>query len=228
SMGCVFWQYNDIWPGMSWSSVDYFGRWKALHYMARKFYSPILVSGLENTKDGTIDLFVTNDFLEPVSGKLTWKTMDLMGKILAQDSFRVEIPSRKSINVKKLDLQEQISQCGISGFLTWLELEVHGQIVSDNLVLFALPKEYKLADPGLTADVDSVPDGFLVTIASKTPALWVWLGLENGDAKYADNFVHLPPNAPRKILIQPGTNLSRDDFTKQLQVRSLFDTYLAI
>ena len=48
SMGCVFWQYNDIWPGMSWSSVDYFGRWKALHYMARKFYSPILVSALEN------------------------------------------------------------------------------------------------------------------------------------------------------------------------------------
>ena len=42
SMGCVFWQYNDFWPGMSWSSVDYFGRWKALHYLARKFYSPVL------------------------------------------------------------------------------------------------------------------------------------------------------------------------------------------
>ena len=59
SMGCIFWQYNDIWPGMSWSSVDYFGRWKALHYLARKFYAPILVSGFENVQNGIIDVFVT-------------------------------------------------------------------------------------------------------------------------------------------------------------------------
>jgi beta-mannosidase len=226
SMGCVFWQYNDIWPGMSWSSVDYFGRWKALHYLARKFYSPMLVSGLENAKDGTIDLFVTNDLLEPAHGKLTWKATDLTGKILTQDSFPVELPSRKSVNVKKLNLQDQIGQLGTSGFLTWLELEVQGQIVSDNLVLFALPREYKLPDPQLSTNVEDTPDGFLVTVTSKNPALWVWLGLENPDAKYSDNFFHLIPGTPRKILVQPWTQLGKDDFVRQLQVRSLFDTYL--
>lgn len=228
SMGCVFWQYNDIWPGMSWSSVDYFGRWKALHYMARKFYSPILVSGLENAKDGTIDLFVTNDLLEPASGKLTWKTTDLTGKTLAQDSFRVELPSRKSINVKKLSLQEQISQSGASGFLTWLELEVHGKTVSNNLVLFTLPKEYKLPDPHLKVTVDDATDGFQVTVTSQNPALWVWLGLDNADAKYSDNFFHLLPGAAQKILVQPWQKLSKDDFVRQLRIRSLFDTYTAV
>ena len=226
SMGCVFWQYNDIWPGMSWSSVDYFGRWKALHYMARKFYSPILVSGLENTKDGTVDIFVTNDLFESHQGKLKWKVTDLTGTILTQDSLPVEIPSLKSIKVRTLDLQEQIKESGMNGFLTWLDLEVGGKTVSDNLVLFALPKEYRLADPALTAQVDDAADGFLVTIESKAPALWVWLGLENADAKYADNFVHLMPTEPKKILVQPWAGLSKDDFTKQLQVRSLFDTYL--
>ena len=225
SMGCVFWQYNDIWPGMSWSSVDYFARWKALHYLARKFYSPVLVSGLENAKGGTIDLFVTNDLMEPVRGKLTWKVTDLTGKVLAHDSIRVDLPSRKSANVNRLDLHKQINQLGTGSFLTWLEFEVHGQIVSDNLVLFALPKEYKLLDPQLSTKLDERPDGFLVTIASQNPALWVWLGLGDADARYSDNFFHLMPGAAQKILVQPWTPLSKGDFVRQLQVRSLFDTY---
>jgi beta-mannosidase len=226
SMGCVFWQYNDIWPGMSWSSVDYFGRWKALHHMARKFYSPILVSGLENAKDGTVDVFVTNDLLESHQGKLKWKVTDLAGKALMEDTLAVEIPSRKSVKVKTLDLSGQIKESGMNGFLTWLELEVKGKTVSDNLVLFALPKEYNLADPALVAQVDNPEDGFLVTVESKNPALWVWLGLEDADAKYSDNFVHLQPNVPYKIRVQPETNLTKEDFVNQLQARSLFDTYL--
>jgi beta-mannosidase len=228
SMGCVFWQYNDIWPGMSWSSVDYFGRWKALHYLARKFYSPILVSGLENTEKGTIDIFVTNDLLESHRGKLTWKVTDLAGRTLAQDTFPVEISSRQSIKVQTLDLREQIKESGMSGFLTWLELEMQGRTISDNLVLFALPKEYKLADPALTAEVDETSDGFQVTVKAQKPALWVWLGLKNADAKYTDNFIHLQPNTPRRILVKPTTGLTKDDFVKQLQVRSLFDTYLPV
>jgi len=226
SMGCVFWQYNDIWPGMSWSSVDYFGRWKALHYLSRKFYTPILISSLEDSKNGTIDLFVTNDLLEAAHGKLRWQTTDLAGKVLAEDSFHVELPSRHSVNIKKLDLQEQISHIGLSGFLIWLELEVRGQVVSDNLVLFALPKEYKLLDPRLNISVDNTPDGFLVTVTSKNPALWVWLGLDNADARYSDNFFHLKPGAMQKILVKPWTQLSKESLVQQLRVRSLFDTYL--
>jgi beta-mannosidase len=226
SMGCVFWQYNDIWPGMSWSSVDYFGRWKALHYLARKFYSPLLVSGLENPKAGTLDIFVTNDLLDSHHGKLTWTVTDLAGKTLAQDSRHVSIPSLKSEKITTINLQDQIQKLGANGFFTWLKLEVHGRTISENLVLFALPKEYRLADPRLTAAVDETADGFAVTVKSEMPALWVWLGLEQADAKYADNFIHLRPLEPQTLLVQPKQPLSKDDFIKQLQVRSLFDTYL--
>ncbi len=226
SMGCVYWQYNDIWPGMSWSSVDYFGRWKALHYLARKFYSPILVSGLENTKNGTIDLFVTSDLLEPHHGKLSWKLTDLTGTELAHDSLHLEIPSRKSEKVKTLNLQDQINKLGANGFLTWLKLEAGGKTVSENLVLFGLPKEYKLADPGLAARVAETSKGFLVTVTARNPALWVWLGLKNADAGYSDNFVHLMPHEPQKILVQPKTPMSKEELVNELQVRSLFDTYL--
>ncbi|HEV2331386.1 MAG TPA: glycoside hydrolase family 2 protein [Verrucomicrobiae bacterium] len=227
SMGCVFWQYNDIWPGMSWSSVDYFGRWKALHYLARKFYSPILVSGLENRETGKLDIFVTNDLLEPKHGKLAWKATDLTGKPLAGDSFHVAIPSRKSLNVRTLDFNDLINKHGANGFLTWLDLEIGGKTVSQNLVLFALPKEYSLVDPALGTQVDETADGFSVTLTARNPALWVWACLETADAKFSDNFFHLTPDAPQKILVQPKSSLTKDDFTQQLRVRSLFNTYLA-
>jgi hypothetical protein len=97
--------------------------------------------------------------------------------------------------------------------------------VSKNLVLLAAPKEFKLADPALLADVDETTDGFWVTVSSKNPALWVWLDLEGMDAKYGDNFFHLLPDGPQKIFVQPSSRANKTDFAKQLRVRSLFDTY---
>jgi len=226
SMGCVFWQYNDCWPGMSWSSVDYFGRWKALHYLARKFYAPLLVSGLENPKEGTIDLFVTSDRLEDQRGQVAWHVTDLVGNTLLRESLDLEVPARKSQKIKTLQLQEQIQKFGANGFLTWLTLDVDGKTVSENMVSFALPKELKLSDPKLTTAIKETNDGFSVTIRSEKPALWVWLGLENADAKYSDNFIHIVPSAAGTILVRPAQKMDLSAFTDALHVRSLFDTYL--
>ena len=87
SMGCIFWQYNDIWPGMSWSSVDYFGRWKALALPGAKILraDPRFRSG-KHVPNGTIEVFITNDLLEARHGKLTWDVTDLDGKSLAQET----------------------------------------------------------------------------------------------------------------------------------------------
>jgi beta-mannosidase len=225
SMGCVFWQYNDIWPGMSWSSVDYFGRWKALHYMARNFYSPILVSALENIPGSSADIFVTSDLGEGAHGKLSWNVTDLAGASLMQDSMHVKIPGRKSNLVKTLDLKELVQKSGANGILTWLKLEVHDQVVSENLVLLALPKDLKLSDPGVRADNQAIDGGFSVSLQSQTPALWTWLELDGVDAKFSDNFVHVTPDLPRTIIVKPQTPLNADEFRSRLRVRSLFDTY---
>ena len=226
SMGCVFWQFNDCWPGMSWSSVDYFGRWKALHYLARKFYTPVLVSGLENPKDGTIDIFVTSDRLEDVGGRFTWHVTDLAGNSVTQESMELEIPARKSQKIKTLQLQNQVQNLGANGFLTWLKLEIDGQTVSENMVSFVLPKELKLSDPKLATVINESKDGYSVTIKSEKPALWVWLGLENADAKFSDNFIHVTPLAAGTIVVRPAQKMDLDAFTGGLRVRSLFDTYL--
>jgi beta-mannosidase len=225
-MGCVFWQYNDTWPGMSWSSVDYFGRWKALHYAARKFYAPILVSGLEHPQNATIDIFVTSDLLKPRRGKLTWNVTNLEGQSLARETVHVEIPAQKSALTKTLNLGERARKVGANGLLTWLQLDVDGKIVSENLVTLTHPKELKLTDPKLATKIENSRDGFQVTIKSEKPALWTWFEIDGTDARFSDNFFHLKPNSPERIFVEPSKPLSKAEFEKALRVHSLFDACL--
>ncbi len=225
SMGCVFWQYNDCWPAISWSSVDYYGRWKALHYMARRFYAPLLVSGLENPENGTVDVFLTSDRPTACRGTLAWQVTDLTGRVLRSDSAALDIPARQSQKVKTLDLADLTHAHGLNNVLTWLKVVVDGQIVSDNLVFFVLPKDLKLGDPRLKAVIAKSGKGFRVTVAAEHPALWAWLSLEDCDAKYSDNFVHVSADAPAQIVVHPERPMSKAQFTKALRLQSLFDTY---
>ncbi len=126
-MGSLYWQLNDCWPGASWSSRDYFGRWKALHYLARRFYSPILLSaeavgipsqnnpereelgkieaGNFNSKMG-VSLHLTNDTLSLVQGEVSWYLETTSGKTLQKGQFNVEVPERTSQPAKTLDFSD--------------------------------------------------------------------------------------------------------------------------
>ncbi len=87
-MGSLYWQLNDCWPVASWSSIDYFGRWKALHYYAKKFYDPILLSLEEGEAD--VSIYVTNDKLEAISGRIEWKLRSNDSTIVEQGSTEVK------------------------------------------------------------------------------------------------------------------------------------------
>jgi beta-mannosidase len=225
SMGCVYWQYNDCWPTASWSSVDYYGRWKALHYMARRFYAPLLVSGLENPAKGTVQIYITSDLLESCRGTLNWVVTDLEGKSLTTGSETMDIGPQKTSTVKLLDLHDIIQAHGKNNILTWLKLIVDGKTVSDNMVFLVPPKELKLADPQLKTTVENAEDGFLVTIKAVKPALWAWLSLDRISATYSDNFVHIAAGTPAQILVHPSKRISTAEFAAALHVHSLIDTY---
>jgi beta-mannosidase len=231
STGCVYWQFNDIWPGSSWSSIDYFGRWKALQYMAKRFYAPVLVSGAEDAKKGTIDVYVTSDRLDDCRGKLTWIVSDVSGKTLDEGVLDVDVPARKSRMVRSLSLREQLERSGANNVLAWLKLDVDGRTVSDNMVSFVYPRELKLVDPRLSAEVSESPGGsgtpreFTVTLRAEHPALWAWLELAGVDARCSQNFVHVSQFAPAEITVRPSKPLSEKAFRESLRVKSLYDTY---
>lgn len=88
-MGALYWQINDCWPVASWSSIDYYGRWKALHYYAKKFYEPILVTLHE--QDGKINVYVISDHREAVAADVRVVLMDFDGKILKEATKNISI-----------------------------------------------------------------------------------------------------------------------------------------
>ena len=225
SMGCVFWQYNDIWPGTSWSSVDSLGRWKALHFRARHFYAPALVSGVADGNYGSVAVWVTSDLMKSAAGKLTWRVTDAAGTELQRGSADLTIPPRESHEVRKLALKELLEKHGTGNVLVWLGLEAKGAAASQNLCLFAKPKDLKLSPPEIRTTIEGKDSRWTVTLDSNRPALWTWLEIEGTDAVFSDNFFHLEPGEPRTIAITLPAPMSADALRAMLRTRSLTDTY---
>ena len=117
-------------PCSSWSSVDYFGRWKALHYLARRFYAPVLVSGAEDAKAGKVDVYVTSDRMSDCQGKLTWTVTDVAGKTLG--STAVERGHSRPQEPRWSSRSRCATRCKATAprLLVWLRLDVDGQTES--------------------------------------------------------------------------------------------------
>ncbi|HEX2948615.1 MAG TPA: glycoside hydrolase family 2 protein [Armatimonadota bacterium] len=225
-MGTLYWQLNDCWPVASWSSIDSFGRWKALNYMAKQFYAPLLVSGVEDLTNGSVELHVTSDLLAATNGTVSWKLTTVHGDTIAEDAMTVDIPAHTSTMVSRIDLKRFIDENGPRALMLWLDLSVDGSSVSTNFVSFARPKHIELQDPAFNSTVEQSEDGaFNVTITAASPALWTWLGLGEIEATYSQNFFHVIPGKPVQILIKPAESLTLEEFTKQLSIHSLIDTY---
>jgi len=225
SMGCLFWQYNDCWPVASWASVDYYGRWKALHYAVRNFYAPLMVSGLEDDHTKSVAVYVTSDLAEARPGAVSWRVINLQGTLLTEGTLNIQITPRQSQVVHQLDLNPLVEAHGRNNLLVWLKLETETGEISRNLVTFARPKEIDLLDPGIKTEVTETAGGFRVKVTAEKPALWAWLSLGEKDARYSDNFVHLDAQTPVEIVLTPMQAMSREECQKSLVTRSLFDTY---
>jgi beta-mannosidase len=225
-MGTLYWQINDCWPVASWASIDYHGRWKALQYMARDFYAPLLISGVEDRGQGTVEIHVTSDLLKDVSGTARWTVTDRAGVMLSKSACRVQAPARTSRAVATVDVSRWLAKRGPTDILVWLELEAEGRLQSANLVLFERPKRLELPRPGITSSVRSSEKGALdVTLRARKTALWTWLELDGVDAEYSGNFFHMRPGQPKVVTVVPARPLSAQRAAALLKVRSLADTY---
>ena len=122
-MGAIYWQINDCWPAASWSSIDYYGRWKALHYFARRFFNPIMISCceegemtqrpscVEERKEivKSAHLCVTNETRRDICGTVKWELRDPSSAILMQGEKRAEIPALSSVWLDNLIFLKRMS-----------------------------------------------------------------------------------------------------------------------
>lgn len=207
-MGAVYWQINDCWPVASWSSIDYYGRWKALHYFSKRFFAPVLLSCLDEgalSQQTNVNaqgykilpsarLCVTNDTLKDVECLVSWSVRNAVGEEKRSGRENVTCPALKAVWLEKTDLGE----IDIYGDYLWYELEADGKTVSGGAAVFCAEKHFKFRDPRLTA---TYADGRVI-VRSEAFARGVEL-ISDGDVLFEDNYFDMNPGI-REINVLRG------------------------
>jgi beta-mannosidase len=221
--GILYWQLNDCWPVASWSSLDYFGRWKALHYAARRFYAPLMLSIEDKSPEQGV--YVSNDLLEPWEGTVNWSLETLAGEVLTSGQAPVKAAPQSATQVCKLDFSDSISDDNIRRLVFVAELWQGQRLVSRQTAFFAPIKHLSLADPDMNVDLSGEKNQLIVELTSHSLAVLVELSLTGADVVFSDNYFTLPPDRTARIScpMPAGWTLSRAK--KAFRLRSVYDSY---
>ncbi|HEY3344900.1 MAG TPA: glycoside hydrolase family 2 protein [Anaerolineaceae bacterium] len=221
--GALYWQLNDCWPVASWSSVDYFGRWKALNYAARRFFAPLMLSILdEPTRQG---VYVTSDVRECWEGSLRWSLETLAGAVLASGQEPVAAAPLATTLIRSLDFSEQVSAGNRRELVFVAELYQGSQRAALQVASFVPTKHLILKDPAINVDVRAVDGRLIVELASASLARLLELSLDGADVVFTDNYFDLP--AGRKVAVScpmpAGWSLAQAQAA--LKLFSIYDSY---
>lgn len=210
-MGAIIWQLNDIWPVASWASIDYYGRWKALHYAAKRFFAPVMISAEEegelsqNPKineyhpaplEKSFRLNVCNETLRDVTGEVVWALRTPDGAIVRQNQQTLTIPAMSAKWLDKVDCAD----ASLTGHYVSFAFVVDDVAVSEGTCIFCAPKHFEFTDPQLTAETH----GDTIIVTSHAYAKQVWLESEDADLLLDDNAFDMNPGT-KVVRVVRGT-----------------------
>ncbi len=225
-MGTLYWQINDDWPAPSWSSIDYFGRWKALHYMAQKFYAPHAVS--MTLEDHRCHVYFSNESFETTEYSLTLSIRDLSGNVLETYETKGNSPAFSAIETAVVDICSWEDQKDD----IFLEAVIHtkDQKVLKDVETLVPYKYLNLKNPVISTEAEETNDAFILHISSDCFAPFVALDFDDADVIFSDNFFHLTDKTVQDIIVKKEDILqghfeNAEDFRKRLQILSLDTSY---
>ena len=224
-MGSLYWQLNDCWPVASWSGIDYYGNWKALHYFAKKAFSEVLVSPDLDTL-GNVKIHLVSDRLEPTDAELSWKLMDFEGKIISHMEKKISIPANSAKKVLEITASELVPDSMRANHLLYVAVKnMEDKILSENILYFDKVKNLDLPEPGLSWSVKKERDYFDITITTERLAKNVYLQ-ENGiEGFFTDNYFDMLPGKSINVTFTSESRLNISDFIDNLEVLSIIDSY---
>jgi beta-mannosidase len=225
-MGALIWQLNDCWQVASWACIDYFNRWKATQYLARRFYAPILASVCEEGKK--VEIHITNDTLAGVEGVLTWKLMKRNAEVIKEGNITVTAEKLTTQMVADLDFEDVIDENNKMNVYFAYEFIIDGKEISGGTAIFVKSKHFAYQNPEITADITETGEAFIIELNSKSYAKYVELDLEDADGIFDDNIFDMTANKVKKVRLPKDSlshTLTLEELKKQLKVRSLYNTY---
>lgn len=220
-MGTVIWQLNDCWPVASWSSIDYYGRWKALHYYAKRFFAPVLLSCEEEgilTQDTnpnaepyevikSVRFNVSNETMQDKDMTVNWQLRDAKGTVKESVEVPVHVPALTAVWLEKQSLQH----ASLYEDHVYYFLKENGRSVAEGSVMFCQPKYYRFADPKLSFRVE----GDEIVVSAEAYAKDVELRNADEDMILSDNYFDMEPGERRVKIIR--------GIPEGLRIRSAYD-----
>ena len=222
-MGTVVWQLNDIWPVASWASIDYYGRWKALHYGEKRFFAPVSITCEEHGRldqkpfvnslpipvEYSAALHVANETGETVKGTVRWQLRRPDSSVIRENEKDIEIAPYSGT---WLDREIYNGLADEREMHLYYEFVQDGKMVSSGSAMFVAPKHYRFADPKLSVRVE----GETVIVTSEGYAKGVCIESEDGNLRLSDNFFDMEKG--ERVLAIVGKKPEGE-----LRVRSVYD-----
>jgi len=223
-MGSLYWQLNDCWPVASWASIDYYGRWKALHYYARRFYDDLLISPFLH--DDKVDVYVVSDKLQGFSGTIHTRLLDFSGNALLDQTKEIQIPAQSSAIYLTFDKADLAAKADPHRSFLVFELEVAGKKVSRNLIFFDVMHTLELpVAPKIEATLSKTGGDYTITLQSSKLARGVSISFGDLDVESSDNYFDVLPGESVAVTLKSSAPL--DQLKSALKIVSLTEAYAA-
>lgn len=223
NMGSLYWQINDVWPVASWSSTDYYQKWKALQYYVKKGFSPVLVSPY--TDEFKLKVGIVNDQLEPIMAQLRLKLMDFNGKVVWEDMSEVDLPANSSgtyFDVNKNEFEYDYRK-QLEKLVLVTELVKAGEVLSKNTFFFKPFKQLKIEKPTVQYAVTTAAGGFDIELSTDKLAKNIYLQIGDEEGFFSDNYFDLLPN--EKVAVTLKTAITEEKLKEILTLRTLDDAF---
>lgn len=220
-MGTLYWQLNDVWQAASWSSMDNFGRWKALQYKAQEVYQNVLISPV--VEKDFLRVHVVNDSTH-FKADLRVQSFNFNGKKLFEDTKCLEVATDTSgefYNVPLKDLIKDIDS--LSNVYVVLSLKQgEDTTLSHRTAYLVRPKDLKLTKQSILKEINPTEGGFLIRLKCPSLCKNVFLSAYT-EGVFDKNYFDILPHEEQVIFYK--TQASFDDFVSRLEIISLVDTF---
>lgn len=197
SMGTLYWQLNDAWPVISWSSIDYHGNKKALHWKLKELFAPILI-GVLPTKDGNFTVYANSDLYREINAQLLINVKDFSGNILKTYSENVVIPKNSCTHLS-LDFNDFVRELDKNSLFIDMQLIENNNVISERLQYLAYPKDLKLQKTDISPKVNINNDIVTLEFFSNTLVKDVYVESSDNNGVFSDNFFDVKPNEQKVI-----------------------------
>ncbi len=215
-MGTLYWQLNDCWPVTSWSGLDYYGRWKALHYHVKRAYEPVMIRAV--LVDSLLAVIAVNDHPEGMKAILESSMQYFDGRRIMHDEREVELLPQGTQQVFSLPAAKDTCQ----DLLFVARLLMDGEELSNTFLYFSPTKNLDLPDPELSWDIREGTGGPVIIVEARRLARQVFLEVKGLEGHFSDNFFDMAAGEKRTLTFSGNVNASV--LAEKLTIKSIYDT----